>query len=231
MANNKTSLPNSVLITLKLTALYLFFFLLRWIIFKIMGQYDSVWHYATVYRIPVIAFTYSLLCSLWYRERLGYYILSGTVFGFIAGYITNAITRDNQLPVFENGYIVLFICINIFTLIGLISLYPRKKHNNTALLTNNKKPRYYFLVAIFAILMFISIFITTTRLSYQYGAKIGYKEGFEQGVLDKENGVPKDNLTKYISIISQKYPPASAKCKGYIMYWLDGYQNGYNTEK
>lgn len=215
---------------LKISFSYLILVLICWIAFHLLGVPDYVWSWSISHFIFPIAYLYSLAGCLLYREKLGYYTFIGTTIGLILGNVVGSITPKNTVLHFNNGWIALLACIGAFSLCGVVVSFVKTRKGNEIdpLICSNKIRR----IAYGALSIFLAFFIvfgagaSARRISFQRGAMTGYRAGFEQGLLDKENGLPSDsNLPS--SSIPDGYRFGSSAYSGYMIYWPTGYKNGY----
>lgn len=219
---------------LKISFSYLMLVLICWIAFHLLGVPDYVWSWSNSHFIFPIAYLYSLAGCLLYREKLGYYTLIGTAIGLILGNIVGSIIPKNAVLHFNNGWIALLACIGVFSLCGVIvSFVKTRKGNESDPLTPPNKIRRIAYIALSIFLAFFIVFgagASARRISFQRGAMTGYSVGFEQGLLDKENGLPSDsNLPS--SSIPEGYRFGSSAYSGYMIYWPTGYKAGYTERR
>lgn len=231
---NRETAKKIVVSGLKISVSYLILVLICWIAFHLLGVPDYVWSWSNSHFIFPIAYLYSLAGCLLYREKLGYYTFIGTAIGLILGNVVGSITPKNTVLHFNNGWIALLACIGAFSLCGIIvSFVKTRKGNESGPLTHSNKIRKIACIAMSIFLAFFIVFgagASARRISFQRGAMTGYRAGFEQGLLDKENGLPShSNLSS--SGIPDGYRFGSSAYSGYMIYWPTGYKGGYTEGK
>ena len=215
---------------LKISGCYLVLFLLCWVIFHLIGAPDYIWSWSTGHYIFLVTYLYSVAGCLLYREKLGYYTLVGTAVGLILGNIVGSITPNNSVLRFNHGWIALLACIGAFSLCGIVVSFVKVERSQAGdPLTLSKKAKR---ISFGALSLCLAIFIifgagaSIRRLAFDRGASTGYSAGFEQGLHDKENGLPSDRSVPS-SGIPEGYRFGTSAYSGYMIYWPTGYQDGY----
>lgn len=215
---------------LKISGCYLVLFLLCWVIFHLIGAPDYIWSWSTAHYIFPVTYLYSLAGCLLYREKLGYYTLAGTAVGLILGNIAGSISSKNSLLHFNHGWIALLTCIAVFSLCGIVVSFIKTEKGKTGdHLTHSKKSKRIAFATLSICLVLFIIFgagASIRRLAFDRGASAGYNAGFEQGLHDKENGLPSDSSVPS-SGIPEGYRFGTSAYSGYMIYWPTGYQDGY----
>lgn len=216
---------------LKISGCYLVLFLLCWVVFHLIGAPDYIWSWSTGHYIFLVTYLYSLAGCLLYHEKLGYYTLAGTAVGLILGNIVGSITSNNSVLRFNHGWIALLACIGAFSLFGIVVSFAkteRGKAGDHPLTLSKKSKRLVFgaLSLCLAIFIIFGAGVSARRLAFDRGASIGYNAGFEQGLHDKENGLPSDSSVPS-SGIPEDYRFGTSAYSGYMIYWPTGYQDGY----
>lgn len=215
---------------LKISGCYLVLFLLCWVVFHLIGASDYIWSWSTGHYIFLVTYLYSLAGCLLYREKLGYYSLAGTAIGLILGNIVGSITSSNSVLHFNHGWIVLLACIGVFSLCGIVISFVKtrqsKESDQPTLSKKTKKVAFGALSLCLAIFIIFGVGASARRLAFDRGASAGYYAGFEQGLHDKEKGLPSDSSMPS-SNIPESYRFGTSAYSGYMIYWPTGYQDGY----
>jgi len=223
-------IKKSVLVSLRIGVCYLLLYFICWVIFHLLGIPDYVWSWSIDHYILPLSLLYSLAGSLFYRERLGYFTLFGTAAGLVLGNIVDSITTKNAVLSFNTGWIALMLCIGAFSLCGIaVSVIRSKKSTKgSSMIFTQKGQRIALGVLSFCLALFVILSFGTSvrQIAFNRGAVAGYSAGYEQGLADKENGLPANSDISNRQI-PERYRYGTSAYKGYMVYWPTGYQDGY----
>ena len=133
----------------------------------------------------------------------------------------------------DDGEIALLLCMIVFSACALADAFVREKREKRNSLQRSPAVRRVFDVGLCAALagfIFIGGDYSAHELSFERGALAGYHAGMEQGILDREMGLPADSRKTRRSV-PESYREGAARHTGYMYYWPTGYHKGYKGQE
>ncbi len=176
---------------------------------------------------------YALAGSLRFGRRFGVFVLAGAVLGILLGTVTGWFSVKYTELHFNDGEIALLLCMIVFSAGALAAAFVREKREKRNSLLKNPAVKRVFdtvLLAALAGFIFIGGDYSAHELSFERGALAGYHAGMEQGILDREMGLPADSRKTRRSV-PESYREGSARHLGYTYYWPTGYHKGYKGQE
>ncbi len=192
---------------------------------------DYVLRWTLENHILTALYIYALIGTIGYGRRFGGIVFAGTILGVLLGSIVGALTSRLTELHFNDGRIALLFCGTVFCVYALVDAFVKR---NREMLVVLKKPAArcaldVVLIICTTVFIIIGAGYSVHEISFERGAMAGWHAGYEQGVSDRESGLPANSRKKNRQI-PENYREGSSAYTGYMYYWPTGYHEGYEEK-
>jgi len=193
---------------------------------------DYVLRWTLENHILTVLYIYALIGTIGYGRRFGGIVFAGTILGVLLGSIFGALTVKLTEMHFNDGEIALIFCSIVFSVSALAEALVRQHREMQTVRKKTVVGRVLgpTLIVCLAVFTVIGADYSAHKISFERGALAGYRAGYEQGVSDRERGLPA-NSRKNNRSIPENYRDGSSAYTGYMYYWPTGYHRGYKEQE
>ena len=204
---------------------YIAVYLVSMIVFHVAGLENCIWNWMKNYQVLLITCAFSVATALLNRKIASMALFIGSIAAIIVANIAGMANMQNSLIRYNNGWVFYLITLFVSFIVGYIIEFKVAGLKVKAMKRGCKVARGVFIVVLF-VAFSGCVFLSIRHVKFGLGTENGYKDGYDIGVVDAQEGKPM-NQNFSTGYFPTQYEFGSTEFKGYAIYWPEGYKCGY----